>query len=248
MNKPASGLDQCGREAGWGRALRLIINGETAESGEKAEGVIGQTAIGKVLFLGNSITLHGPLESIGWSGNWGMAASEQSNDYVHLLTKHIADASHKQPEIMVRNIADFERDYQNFDIQKNLEAAIAFEADLIIIAIGENVSSLATEKDEQDYEAAVTALLHALHAKKMRACFVRSTFWSDAAKDKALSRACDATGATFVNLGKLDADETHFANSERHIEHAGVGRHPGDKGMKAIADGLWSAIEKKLPK
>lgn len=210
------------------------------------EGVIGHTKIQKVLFLGNSITLHGPLESIGWSGNWGMAASEAGKDYVHLLTQHIADASHKQPEVMVRNIADFEREYRNFDIQNNLQSAIAFEADLIVIAIGENVSSLATEKDQQDYQAAVTSLLNALKTKKRPKIFLRSTFWSDAAKNNAMSRVCDATGSTFIDLGTLDADETHFAKSERQIEHAGVGRHPGDKGMQVIADGLWTAIEKQL--
>jgi len=37
----------------------------------------------KVLFVGNSITLHGVCESIGWNHECGMAASRAENDYVH---------------------------------------------------------------------------------------------------------------------------------------------------------------------
>ena len=39
----------------------------------------------RIVFLGNSITLHGPAETVQWAGNWGMAASEQDKDYVHIM-------------------------------------------------------------------------------------------------------------------------------------------------------------------
>ena len=41
----------------------------------------------RVLFVGNSITLHGPRPQIGWTNNWGMAASSRDRDYVLLLQK-----------------------------------------------------------------------------------------------------------------------------------------------------------------
>ena len=44
----------------------------------------------KVLFVGNSITLHGPKADIDWHGNWGMAATSADKDYVHLVTKALA--------------------------------------------------------------------------------------------------------------------------------------------------------------
>ena len=39
----------------------------------------------KVLIYGNSIALHGPLAKIGWTNNWGMAASAPEKDFAHLV-------------------------------------------------------------------------------------------------------------------------------------------------------------------
>ena len=77
----------------------------TTEDGLK----VGALRVGKMLFLGNSITLHGPAPEIGWTGDWGMAASAREKDYVHQLLDRVSKSSGGTPKVMVRNIADFDK-------------------------------------------------------------------------------------------------------------------------------------------
>ena len=74
-------------------------------------------SVRKILFLGNSITQHGPSKAIGWAGDWGMAASAQEKDFVHLVTKSLSKTVGTAPEIMIRNIAGFERQYASYDVE-----------------------------------------------------------------------------------------------------------------------------------
>jgi hypothetical protein len=204
---------------------------------------IGELSVGRVLILGNSITLHGPAENIGWTGNWGMAASAAEKDYVHLLLERIAKAANGQPQSLVRNIADFERQYASYDVAAGLKPALEFQADVIVLAIGENVPALKSDEEKVAFQAAISRLLSKLKDRGSPTVIVRSCFWADAAKDECLRTACDAAGGVFVDIGPLGRDEANYARSERKIEHAGVAAHPGDKGMEAIADAVWKAIE-----
>lgn len=207
--------------------------------------VVAQT---KVLFLGNSITKHGPKADIDWSGNWGMAASAESKDYVHLVTKALTEKSGSAPEVMVKNIADFERAYAGYDFAAKQKEAVDFNADLIILAIGENVPGLKTAEDKIKLQEAVTKLLTALKGDRKPTILVRSCFWANAAKDEALKQACDAVGGTYVDISALGKDEKNFGRSEREFKHAGVANHPGDRGMAAIAGALVEALnESKAP-
>ena len=204
---------------------------------------IGSIRCGRVLYLGNSITLHGPAPQIGWTGNWGMAATSQANDYVHLLTAKIADAAKGEPKVMVKNIADFERNLDQYDIAESLKAELAFKPELVILAIGENAAPLKDAAARERFRKAVDSLLKALTEQDRPTILVRSCFWADPAKDAELKGAATLAGATFVDIHELGGDPSMAARSERKIEHDGVAGHPGDKGMKAIADAIWKAIE-----
>jgi hypothetical protein len=206
---------------------------------------IGSLPAAKVLFLGNSITLHGPAPEIGWTGNWGMAASAEEKDYVHQLTADIARAAGAKPEIRVRNIADFERGYDTYDVVKGFQAERQFQADLIIVAIGENVRNLGNDTEKAAFAAAFARLLAELKQHGDPAIFVRSSFWPSAAKDEIMRKASADAGVTFVEIERLGRDKSNAASSEREFSNAGVANHPGDRGMRAIADAIFTAIQKR---
>ena len=196
----------------------------------------------RLLFVGNSITLHGPSEQIGWAGNWGMAASTEEKDYVHLVVDAVAKRLGKKPEFRVVNLAEFERNYSTFDAAQKLKEELAFQADAVIVAIGENVPALNTDGEKAKFTASAARLLALLKREGQSQVYVRSCFWPDAAKDTALKEACTANGGVFVDIAALAKDERNYARSERKIAHAGVAGHPGDQGMRAIADAINAAL------
>ena len=208
----------------------------------------------RIVFLGNSITLHAPLESIGWAGNWGMAASAPEKDYVHLVVQSLSEptqpasntpaAKTTAPTIMVENIADFERHYATYPLEEKLRKFLDFKPGLVIVAIGENVPPLTTDESKAQFFNSVSKLLRTLQANENPTIIVRSCFGQYPDKDPILKRAAADVGGIYVDVGALSQNEANYARSERKIAHAGVAGHPGDRGMKAIADAIVDAIRK----
>ncbi|WP_165244264.1 SGNH/GDSL hydrolase family protein [Paludisphaera soli] len=196
----------------------------------------------RILFLGNSLTHHGPKADIDWHGDWGMAATAPEKDYVHLVAAGMAERTGRAPEIRVRNLAEFERHYATWDVEHELKDLFAFDADMVVLAIGENVPGIDSEAAGERFKSGVARILAGARSPKRPIILVRSCFWADEAKDRRLREASDEAGAIFVNAWPLGRDEANAARSERPYKHAGVGGHPGDRGMKALADLILRAV------
>ena len=205
---------------------------------------LGAAGGGKILFLGNSITSHGPKPDIGWTNNCGMAATALEKDYVHVLTAAIAKHLGRQPEIRVTSLVDFERGWNTFDLEsKKMQELATFQPDLVILAIGENVGALTNAAMKAALEQQLERLLAVLKKGGDPVVFVRSCFWANKPKDDALRQASAKIGCIFVDISALAKDEANYARSEQKIKHAGVANHPGDRGMRAIADELFVALK-----
>jgi hypothetical protein len=138
-----------------------------------------------------------------------------------------------------------ERNFNDYDLAAGFREELDFQADVIIIALGENAVSLNTDELRSQFHAAFTNLLDIFKKQGQPAIFVRGTFWLDEDKNSIMRKACEESGGFFVDNSKLGNDEANFARSERQIDHSGVAGHPGDKGMQAIADSIWIEIEKQ---
>ncbi len=193
----------------------------------------------RVVFIGNSITLHLPAPQIGWSGNHGMAASAPEKDYVHLVISRIEAETGRKADVLIRNLADFERGFQNYNFDEIQDLA-DFDPDYLIVALGENVAELSSQEERFAFREAFKKLLGVfVRNRSIPAAVVRGVFWHNAWKDEMMEHAASDFSIPFVKAD-LGGDESMKAGGL--FEHTGVQSHPGDKGMAEIARVISEAL------
>jgi lysophospholipase L1-like esterase len=194
----------------------------------------------RILILGNSITKHGPSPQLQWSGNWGMAASSQDKDYVHLLIKKIKERGYND-QIFYENFS-FEREFWKL----NPSMLIPFKkdsADIIILEFGENVSPADAKK--YNYGLYLEKLANYLKTSDSTMVCLLSDYWPNDIIDSCIRQTAEKNNWLYIPIGDLSNEEY---TAKGKFLNEGVSRHPSDKGMAAIADRIWTHIEVFLKK
>lgn len=209
----------------------------------------------KVLFLGNSITQHGYAAGIGWYGTWGMAATSEDKDFVHILQKNIKEKA-PDAEFKVANVWDFERYFYNLDnvTAANFKDYVDFDADIIVSAFGANINNAGNENDPtfesgrtfsaDDYIKIIDYFNPKGDAKVIP---VLTTLTKTVIADEIL-KVPAKTDWTLVNTSDLtDSKYTAYPYRDAEVFGSnvtdGVLNHPGDLGMQVMAERIWDVLK-----
>lgn len=191
----------------------------------------------KILFIGNSITLH-PINDYWW-GEWGMAADQPEHDYVHT----VAAALSKYTDVSY-NICNFGTwevmAHDRAEVLPLLDAQLSADEDLIVIQLGENVNDATTLLG--DY----AELIRYCRQKAPKAeIVVVGNFWQNPKVEQAKAGVVAEEQVRLADLTPIkDQPEAESAigtivkdknNQEHEVQHQGVAKHPSNIGMQAIA-------------
>jgi hypothetical protein len=173
-----------------------------------------------------------------------MAASDLEHDYVHILLNKISEEKQCGIDYIVLNIADFERNFEQFNYTR-LEIVKQFEPEIIIFQIGENVSTETLMTKGEIFVKNYLKIVEYCNGKNTIICL---PFWPVKEKLYLVTQVALKSGTYLVDLSHLGSgiDPLNLAKSENKYKHVGVAVHPGDYGMKNIAEMLYITINKIL--
>lgn len=199
----------------------------------------------RVLFVGNSITRHGPRPEIGWTNDWGMAASARDKDYVHRLQKRIAAARPDAQCCLAQVAATFERVFfrPDWSPERHFVWARTFRPDVIVLFFGANVpktydAGKMTPAPARTFGTAIEQFLDYVDPEKKALVLVSQGFYIrpklDAEKETVAGKA--DRRYVFVNM------EDIRTRADTHGRY----NHPNDLGMELIAERFWPHLAPRL--
>ena len=190
----------------------------------------------RILFIGDSLTLHGPAKGV-WDGHCGMAATALDRDFVHLFSARV------QQDIAPRPVAIFHAATGKLAAMLGqLKSRPEIRPDLVIFQGGEN------DRFDDDFRRTYRELISFYRkdqGKPIQAIVLGDWYNAEkAAFDRTVARE---NGYPFIDLYVIHKQPGTFGNAGPY-DHPGVASHPNDAGMKAIADALYKQFaETVLP-
>ena len=219
----------------------------------------------KVLIIGNSITQHGQsMDKLQWAGTWGMAATSEDKDYVHLLEDKIL-AKNGDVKVKAINISEYEKYFYDWGLILDSKDKYAnWNADIIIATFGANVKNGANEGDssfENDYTfttAKYKKIIDKFNPDGDAKVIAGATVLTNEPIVKIIENAASEFGYVYRDMTEWTDDkykaydykeellELYYAaggNTSITSVNEGVLGHPGDLGMEMIANELWEELE-----
>lgn len=223
-----------------GKSYRLVVADDGSLSAVS-------TLPNDVVIFGNSLTLA--------DGYIGMAASDPNHDYYHYVTEYIKS---KNPNVRINDrtgMGTWESATTTADREKvfneTTKPLLSADTDLVIIQLGDNVN---TPEKQATLEHDAGEFIQEIHSvsPKAKIYWIYGWFGNYESVFTPIQNACDANGATGIDVNDLNTAENqnqlgatrHGINGETwQITRPGEAIHPGDKGMKAIADRVISNFD-----
>lgn len=194
----------------------------------------------KVIFIGNSITRHRPKADIGWYRDCGMAASSLANDYVHICLNELRKI-HGKVQACIAQCSPWECEFWSDTLlEEKFSLGRDFKANLVIVRIGENTKREALS--EHSYKEAFDKMVKFFACAPNVKVVTTGMFWRDDRLERDMKEVAIENGYEYVNI--VDLGELDEMKAIGLFEHYGVSIHPGDLGMKCIAERIMEAVNK----
>lgn len=193
--------------------------------------------------LGNSVTAN-EISELWWS-NWGMAATTEENDYVHIVSRWLEEQSEKPVTTTVLDIKKWEVAPDRMAVLDDYDKYFNEHTDLITLQTGENIVE-GKETLVVDYPALLQRIKE--KAPNAQILVLGEVLWPKEDIESAKHLACDQTGIPFIDVSDFRAVyeggsfhsalgvEVYGSDGNLHaIDNEVVAAHPDDEGMANIA-------------
>lgn len=196
----------------------------------------------EVVIFGNSLTKE--------RGDIGMAASDQYHDYYHYIVEYIRSKNANVKINPRTNVSVWESATNSADrntlFNDRMKPILTGSTDLVILQLVDNVN---TEEKKATFAADAKTLIKNIHAVSPKAqIFWVARWFADDILLSQIQDACESEGATIIDItsiarmsdtkGVLGATRTGINGDKWVVDNPGEAAHPGDKGMRLIADAI----------
>lgn len=218
-----------------GKKFRLLVDDSGALS------TVSQIP-NEVAIFGNSLTKTG--------GEIGMAASDQYHDYYHFIVEYMKSKNTKVKVNPRTNMSVWESATNSNDrktlFNEQIKPVLTANTDLVILQLVDNVN---TPEKKATFAQDTKTLIKDIHAVSPKARVFWIAYWFG--NDDLLGQikdACNTENATLIDISSiarmsdtksyLGATRTGVNGETWTVTNPGEAMHPGDKGMRLIADAV----------